>query len=991
MTRRICFVFLFLTFSACDSRNSAGPSIVLETTAGRGSPGLHASSWIEPDSARPAAAETDHVRAVLAGILAGQAEFRPTTAATPNFGYVREAVWLRFDVRNPGDRPARRLLEIGYPLLDSVHVFLLDARDAEPQLAGRAGRLFGMAGRHAAAQRNFAFSIEFPPRSTRTVYLRVHSKDSLNVPLALRSPEDFHAHTMNTRFSLGLYYGLIAVTLIYNIFLFVSVRDLSFLYYAATLVTLHGLFQLSLNGLLSEFAFAWFGLESLWIAREATAFFFSVAIFVSLAFATAFLNLRLITPRLHAFVRAAMVAALLTAALAFTGIDYFYLIRVAVLLGMGTVVLIIAAGMYALRAGHRFARFYLLAWYTLSFGGLLYALKVWGLLPSTTITEYGFQAGTAAEAIFLSLAVGDRYNELRRQTLAAREAALEQERLANAHQAELIHHLRNSETIKDELLALDAGDNEATDTNNSDANDAGAIDVLLHRILDTLRRLLDFERGFIIIADRENRAHSAGDFPDSLRAVISGEAFVARFLRAPEDLFPYLNTVILLETYSGQPFDHAPELKEKYASTIETIYGVIDALKEHGFQLCAPLSFRKEIFGYLVLGPRRGGLFYETSEIMLLESFRFSLALAIRNAVLFEEIRRLKGRAEAKIHRLSEYLSGMGEVIKHRSVGDNKSLVYASEAMARIYEDARRYGTRSQPVLISGQTGTGKELVARTFHGASGESDAPFVAINCAAVPASLWESEIFGHERGAFTDAKKSHAGRVEQAAGGTLFFDEIGEMPLEIQPKLLRLLQERRFQRLGGDKVIEARCRFVFATNRDLFVEQGQGRFREDLYYRISVLELKVPALRDRAEDIPALVHHFIEKYAGELGEPVSGIDHRALDTLCSYTWPGNIRELENTIIHALIHAGTETLRVEDLPRQLQQPNFGGVSRAPEVSPELSIHQKSFDDLVRDYSKLIIEEALSASNGNKQKAARLLGIKRATFYNKLKDLEIP
>jgi formate hydrogenlyase transcriptional activator len=255
--------------------------------------------------------------------------------------------------------------------------------------------------------------------------------------------------------------------------------------------------------------------------------------------------------------------------------------------------------------------------------------------------------------------------------------------------------------------------------------------------------------------------------------------------------------------------------------------------------------------------------------------------------------------------------------------------------------------TTDATVLITGETGTGKELVARALHRRSGRASGPLVKVNCAAIPETLLASELFGHERGAFTGAVERRRGRFEQADGGTIFLDEIGELPLETQVTLLRVLQEREFERLGGTHTVRVDVRVVAATNRDLAAEVAAGRFRSDLYYRLNVFPVRVPALRDRPEDIPPLVAHFVRKYAARFGRSVSRVHERTLGALMTWDWPGNVRELENAIERAVIVARGDTLRIE---RDFM----------PSAEPASSLSVQ-----VGEVERTAIEAALTASRG--------------------------
>jgi transcriptional regulator with GAF, ATPase, and Fis domain len=306
-------------------------------------------------------------------------------------------------------------------------------------------------------------------------------------------------------------------------------------------------------------------------------------------------------------------------------------------------------------------------------------------------------------------------------------------------------------------------------------------------------------------------------------------------------------------------------------------------------------------------------------------------------------------------------------------VGDLKGfagIIGRDPKMLRIYRRIRDLCTNDYPVCITGDTGTGKELVAAAIHNESRRGGGPFVPVNCAALPEGILESELFGHVKGAFTGAVRDKKGRFELAHGGTLFLDEIAELPRFVQAKLLRVLQENRFEKVGGEKTLTVNVRLICATNRDLKREMEKGRFREDLYYRINVVPIKVPPLRKRKNDIALLVDHFLEK-ALEEGQETSGFSEDALAVMKNYPWPGNVRELQSAIRFALVRSRGRTIRPSDLPMELQQWRSTQKSRGPtrKLDPES------------------VQTALTGSGGNKAKAARLLGVGRATLYRFLSD----
>ncbi len=325
--------------------------------------------------------------------------------------------------------------------------------------------------------------------------------------------------------------------------------------------------------------------------------------------------------------------------------------------------------------------------------------------------------------------------------------------------------------------------------------------------------------------------------------------------------------------------------------------------------------------------------------------------------------------------------------------GARFGIVGQSPGLTELYTVLERVADSPTTVLITGESGTGKELVARALHDHSSRRGKPFIKVNCAAIPKELIESELFGYERGAFTGAVTSKPGRFELANGGTLFLDEIGEIPVEMQVKLLRALQESEFERVGGIKTIRVDVRLVAATNRDLKKLIAASVFREDLFYRLNVVSIRLPALRERSTDIPLLVDHFLAKFNDRLKKHVVGVENEALDLLCAYAWPGNIRELENVMERAVLFCDAQKLRVEDLPAELRgvtpsmmppaDPNAQDVPLPSEGG--LKEHVKvAMTRLERD----IVSRALKQTNGNVTHAARLLKISRKGLQLKMKEL---
>jgi formate hydrogenlyase transcriptional activator len=321
-----------------------------------------------------------------------------------------------------------------------------------------------------------------------------------------------------------------------------------------------------------------------------------------------------------------------------------------------------------------------------------------------------------------------------------------------------------------------------------------------------------------------------------------------------------------------------------------------------------------------------------------------------------------------------------------KAVHNFEEIIGASAGLVSVLEQVRRVAPTDATTLVLGETGTGKELVARAIHSASGRADKPFIKINCAALPSGLVESELFGHERGAFSGAIQRRVGRFELANGGTIFLDEIGEVPADVQVKLLRVLQEREFERVGGNQTLKTDVRVIAATNRDLHKAMHEGKFRQDLFYRLNVFPVTLPPLRERAEDIPLLVRYFIQKYGPRVGRRMDAVDPQTMQRLIDYKWPGNIRELENIVERALILATSSVFRIE--PEFLPAVAPAAASEAAAVrSPGDSAGD--LDSVQRDHILETLRQVNWVLEGERG-AARRLGMKPATLRHRMKKLGI-
>ena len=363
-----------------------------------------------------------------------------------------------------------------------------------------------------------------------------------------------------------------------------------------------------------------------------------------------------------------------------------------------------------------------------------------------------------------------------------------------------------------------------------------------------------------------------------------------------------------------------------------------------------------------------------------------------------DQLREVVARA-VHLSRICRLPALQDENVQTPAEGDQ--MVGRSPPMQDLYKSIGRIAPQDVTVLIQGESGTGKELVARAIYQHSRRSKAPFLAINCAAIPEPLLESELFGHERGAFTGADRRRIGKFEQANGGTLFMDEVGDMCLATQAKLLRLLQEGEFERVGGNTTIRTAIRIIAATNHDLESLAAAGRFRQDLFYRLNVLTIHIPPLRERIEDIPVLLEYFLARMNRELDRHVRSVSPEAMQLLQQHSWPGNVRELQSAVKHALVHIAGEVLTPGDLPPHLQGKSLpvdalaaqqsAGIEVARLVQEALAQRRGNiYDEVHAAVDRVVLREVLEHVRGNQVEAAEVLGISRTTLRSKLRSLNM-
>jgi formate hydrogenlyase transcriptional activator len=399
--------------------------------------------------------------------------------------------------------------------------------------------------------------------------------------------------------------------------------------------------------------------------------------------------------------------------------------------------------------------------------------------------------------------------------------------------------------------------------------------------------------------------------------------------------------------------------------------GFLKRVQPYGVQsLCwLPLTTARRRLGTLVFASKQSSA-YDTADLGFLQLVANQVALAIDNALAFQEIAALKDQLSKEKAYLEE---------EARTEHNFEDIVGRSAALRQVLTQVETVAPTGSTVLIRGETGTGKELIARALHDLSPRRERTFVKLNCAAIPTGLLESELFGHEKGAFTGAISQKVGRFELAHQGTLFLDEVGDIPSELQPKLLRVLQEQEFERLGSTKTINVDVRLVAATNRDLAAMVADGRFRSDLYYRLNVFPLVLPPLRERADDIPPLVRHFTQRFARRMGRRIETIPSAVMEALAGYPWPGNIRELQNVIERAVILSPGSSLQVP----------LGDLQLAAAHAAAPTGEAVTLADAEREHIVGALRETGWVVGGPKGAAARL-GMKRSMLYWKMKKLGI-
>ena len=500
---------------------------------------------------------------------------------------------------------------------------------------------------------------------------------------------------------------------------------------------------------------------------------------------------------------------------------------------------------------------------------------------------------------------------------------------------------------------------------------------VLARIMDITMMSLGAERGFFMLrkgwAARAENTESAGT-DSSLEVVLARnmdrQALDERGLSVSRTIIREVEktggAAVVTDARTDERFNGSESIELQALRSI----------------LCVPLMDQGAPIGLLYLDNHLVSHLFTDQDLSFLKTLASFAVIAIRNARTYDEIRRQRDEIEGLKERLQEEIVYLKEELHTEHTFDE--IVGASQAMQEVFRFIERAPPLAQPVLIQGETGTGKELVARAIHRRSPRADKPIIKVNCAAIPEGLLESELFGHEKGAFTGAVRRKLGRFELAAGGILFLDEIGEMSPALQAKLLRALEDKEFERVGGTQTLKVDIRVIAATNRDLAGEIKGGGFREDLYYRLNVLPVLLPPLRERTGDIPRLIAHFIERLNRKYDTKVRDVDRVSLETAARYKWPGNVRELANLVERAIALSDSPHLKLAHLLPV--EKNDGAAPGDGEPHPLAGGYFSS----VEVYKKRLIEEAIRRAGGSKKEAARLLGMSPSYLSRLIKSLDV-
>ncbi len=510
---------------------------------------------------------------------------------------------------------------------------------------------------------------------------------------------------------------------------------------------------------------------------------------------------------------------------------------------------------------------------------------------------------------------------------------------------------------------------------------------VLERIMDLSISSLGAERGFLMLYEEgERHVHGHRGRPGGRPSL---QVLLARNMEEKtleEEEFAFSRSIVREVETTGRPIvitDAQKDVRFKGSDS------VVD--RNLRSILCVPLQDREHLMGLLYVDNHLVSHLFTEGDLNFFQSLASFAVIAIRNARAYEEVQRHRDEIEKLKERLHDEVVYLTEEIQEEH--NFEEMVGSGNAMQEVFRFIETAAPLDQTVLIQGETGTGKELVARAIHRLSPRGKKPMIKVNCAAIPEGLLESELFGHEKGAFTGAVQRKIGRFELASGGTLFLDEIGEMNPALQAKLLRVLENKEFERLGGTRTLKVQLCIIACTNRDLKAEVRKGNFREDLYYRLNVLPVWIPPLRERPEDIPLLLSHFITKFNKKYDSSVKDVDHASLETAKRYPWPGNVREVEHLVERAMVLSSSPCLKLAPMIAPGNEAGPAGTrtkteDRSAAWVPE--IEPGTLDQSVEAYKRRLVQEAIRRAGGSKKEAARALGMSPSSLSYLLKKLQI-
>lgn len=475
---------------------------------------------------------------------------------------------------------------------------------------------------------------------------------------------------------------------------------------------------------------------------------------------------------------------------------------------------------------------------------------------------------------------------------------------------------------------------------SQEINSIQELETLLGRILDIALQQLSADRGFILLQEGADRALVPAAAKNIDPEKISGIAEISA--TTVQKVIATLKPILTFDALSDETF-----------GTTESV--IIHQIRSIA---CVPLLLKGKLIGVIYIDSQEQTARFDQQSLDFLSAFANQAAIVIENARLLASLRSENELLKGEFHRIYSF----------------KEIIARSKAMEQVMQLMGKVLNNNSVVLITGETGTGKELIARTIHHNGPRNDKPFVAVNCAAIPENLLESELFGYKKGAFTGATADKKGLAEIANSGTLFLDEISEIPLHLQAKLLRFLQEREVMRLGGSHPVKVDVRIITASNRNLIEDVREGRFREDLYYRLNVIEINLPPLRERKKDISLLAHHFLKRISKNMDKKISGFMPQALNKLLAYHWPGNVRELENAIERAVVLTSQQFLSEDDISL-----NYMTTASGIEAG-----------QTIEAVSRSLLEKTLRAYEGNKTRAAEAMGVSLRWIHYKMKEWNI-